>query len=56
LALNPQNPETLSHGLVIRTTGSHPSSSSSSLSFLPSALPPRVRVSNYFFFICGAFL
>jgi hypothetical protein len=44
----------LSHGLVIASTGSHPSLSSSP-SFLPSASSPGVRVSNSFFFISGAF-
>ncbi len=52
--LNPQYPEILSHGLVIGTTGSLPSSSSS-LSFLPSASSPGVRVSSSFFFIRCAF-
>ncbi len=54
LALNPQYPETLSHGLVFGTTGSNPSSSSSP-SFLSSASSPRVRVSNLLFFIHGIF-
>jgi hypothetical protein len=51
LALNLQNPETLSHGLVIGSTGSHSSStllSSTSLIYVQAS--PRAKVSRSFFF------
>ncbi len=55
LALNPQYPKTLWHGLVISLTGSHPSSLSLP-SFLPSASSPGVRVSNSFFLSVVSFI
>jgi hypothetical protein len=53
----PSDTVTLSHGLVVGTYGSHPSTPSSPMTSSPSATASLVpRVSVFPFFNCGAFL